>query len=124
MVVTGVNFFDYLCLLFYIFTMLKIKLVKDFSILQFPDVQDVVWNMLKDSHNWGSYHNHNCPSEICLLCYAIVLWFNLANLIFDKYTPSVSMQCGGDEEAQGQPQAAHRPSRASYIVVRHQNTLI
>lgn len=86
---------------------------------QFLDIQGIVLCMLKESHNWGSYHKHNCPSEICLLCYAIVLWFNLANLIFEEYTIAL-MQFPDDEEEPVQtlprPSRTARPSRTSFFV--------
>ena len=103
-----------LSLLVICFVILKIKLVEDFSTLQFSDIQGIVLTMLKDSQNWGSFHNHNCPSEICLLCYAIVLWFNLANLTFEKYTPPAPILSVYGEDEQLQP--TQRPSRASYFV--------
>ena len=98
----------------YVMVFSKIKLVEDFSVFQFSDIQSIVLCMLKESQHWGSFHNHNRPSEICLLCYAIVLWFNLANLIFEKYTTPELMQCPDDEEEL--MHATQRASRPSFFV--------
>lgn len=97
-----------------LFVILKISVVKDKNILKFSDIQNIVLNMLKESNNWGSFHKHNCPSEICLLCYAILLWFNLANLIFEKYTKPEPVQCPDDEEEM--IHATQRNSRPSFFV--------
>jgi len=97
-----------------LFILLKINVVGDFSVLKFSDIHDIVLSMLKESNYWGSYHKHNCPSEICLLCHAIMLWFYLANLIFEKYTNPEPMQClDDDEEAM---QTVPRTSRPSFFV--------
>ena len=71
--------------------------------------------MLKESSSWGSLHNHDRPSEICLLCHAIMLWFNLANLIFEKYTIQEAVIHSIDDEEESVAMT-HRPSRQSFFV--------
>lgn len=95
---------------------------KNFTDFQFSDIQYIVLCMLKESCNWGTFHNHNSPSEICLLCHTIVLWFNLANLIFEKHAPPLPMHSQDDEDELLPP--VHKTSRPSFFVSSHYNTLI
>ena len=62
------------------------QLEQEVPTLEYGVLKKIIFRML--TRNWGTTHtyDHRDTSNMCLLCRAVALWFNLVSKLIEKYT--------------------------------------